>query len=77
MRKTQVPISSIKVSKTVYQLEGGIIEYARQIEQEGLESKFIGKNLCVRSSFGRTHHKRYHFAMSPMRKTHVTIIPIV
>lgn len=30
--------------KKVYQLEGGIIEYARQIEVEGLENKFKGKN---------------------------------
>lgn len=30
--------------KKVYQLEGGIIEYARQIEAEGLENKFKGKN---------------------------------
>ena len=30
--------------KKVYQLEGGIIEYARQIEDEGLENKFRGKN---------------------------------
>ena len=30
--------------KQVYQLEGGIIEYARQIEEEGLENKFLGKN---------------------------------
>ncbi len=30
--------------KQVYQLEGGIIEYARQIESEGLENKFRGKN---------------------------------
>ena len=28
----------------VYQLEGGIIEYARQVEAEGLENKFLGKN---------------------------------
>jgi len=28
----------------VYQLEGGIIEYARQVELEGLENKFKGKN---------------------------------
>ncbi len=28
----------------VYQLEGGIIEYARQVEQKGLENKFKGKN---------------------------------
>lgn len=30
--------------KNVFQLEGGIIEYARQVEQKGLENKFIGKN---------------------------------
>ena len=30
--------------KNVYQLEGGIIEYTRQIKEEGLENKFLGKN---------------------------------
>ena len=30
--------------KHVYQLEGGIIEYTRQVNQEGIENKFIGKN---------------------------------
>ena len=30
--------------KQVYQLEGGIIEYARQVKEKGLENKFIGKN---------------------------------
>lgn len=30
--------------KNVYQLEGGIIEYARQVKNQGLENKFIGKN---------------------------------
>ena len=30
--------------KNVYQLEGGIINYVRQIEAEGLENKFLGKN---------------------------------
>ncbi len=30
--------------KNVFQLEGGIIEYARQVYNEGLENKFIGKN---------------------------------
>ncbi|MBT8256397.1 MAG: rhodanese-related sulfurtransferase [Bacteroidia bacterium] len=28
----------------VYQLEGGIIEYARQVQNLGLENKFVGKN---------------------------------
>lgn len=30
--------------KNVYQLEGGIIEYTRQVQQEELENKFVGKN---------------------------------
>jgi len=30
--------------KNVYQLEGGIIEYVRQIKEENLENKFKGKN---------------------------------
>ncbi len=30
--------------KNVYQLEGGIIEYARQVREQNLENKFIGKN---------------------------------
>ena len=30
--------------KNVYQLEGGIIEYTRQVNENHLENKFIGKN---------------------------------
>lgn len=30
--------------KNVFQLEGGIINYVRQVEAEGIENKFIGKN---------------------------------
>jgi UPF0176 protein len=30
--------------KRVYQLEGGIIEYARQVKDKDLENKFFGKN---------------------------------
>jgi len=30
--------------KQVYQLEGGIIEYARQVKAKQLENKFLGKN---------------------------------
>ncbi|MFN8341525.1 MAG: rhodanese-related sulfurtransferase [Cyclobacteriaceae bacterium] len=30
--------------KEVYQLEGGIIEYARQVRSQGLENRFVGKN---------------------------------
>ena len=38
--------------KNVYQLEGGIIEYTRQIKAEGLESKFIGKNFVFDQRLG-------------------------
>lgn len=30
--------------KKVFQLEGGIIEYTRQVNAQGLENKFVGKN---------------------------------
>ncbi|MBL7471802.1 oxygen-dependent tRNA uridine(34) hydroxylase TrhO [Robertkochia sediminum] len=30
--------------KNVYQLEGGVINYFRQVKEQGLENKFIGKN---------------------------------
>jgi UPF0176 protein len=30
--------------KNVFQLEGGIIEYTRQVNSQGLENKFLGKN---------------------------------
>lgn len=30
--------------KNVYQLEGGIIEYTRQVNEKALDNKFIGKN---------------------------------
>ncbi|WP_010135463.1 oxygen-dependent tRNA uridine(34) hydroxylase TrhO [Ochrovirga pacifica] len=30
--------------KNVFQLEGGIIEYTRQVKEEGIENKFKGKN---------------------------------
>ena len=38
--------------KKVFQLEGGIINYAKQIEAEGLESKFIGKNFVFDNRLG-------------------------
>ena len=38
--------------KNVYQLEGGIIEYTRQVQAEGLESKFIGKNFVFDHRLG-------------------------
>lgn len=38
--------------KHVHQLEGGIIEYARQVEKEGLENKFIGKNFVFDERMG-------------------------
>lgn len=36
----------------VYQLDGGIIEYARQVEQKGLKNKFIGKNFVFDERLG-------------------------
>jgi len=36
----------------VYQLEGGIIEYTRQIKEEGIKSKFIGKNFVFDERLG-------------------------
>lgn len=38
--------------KNVFQLEGGIIQYAKQIKEEGLESKFIGKNFVFDHRLG-------------------------
>lgn len=38
--------------KNVYQLEGGIIEYARQVKEEDIESKFIGKNFVFDHRLG-------------------------
>src|SRR5690554_2747572 len=38
--------------KNVYQLEGGIIEYARQIKTEGLDSKFLGTNFVFDHRLG-------------------------
>ena len=38
--------------KNVYQLDGGIIEYARQVEQLGLTNKFIGKNFVFDERLG-------------------------
>lgn len=36
----------------VHQLEGGIIEYARQVEKQGLENKFKGKNFVFDERLG-------------------------
>ena len=38
--------------KNVFQLEGGIIEYTRQVKAENLESKFIGKNFVFDHRLG-------------------------
>ena len=38
--------------KNVFQLEGGIINYAKQIKDENLESKFIGKNFVFDHRLG-------------------------
>lgn len=38
--------------KNVFQLEGGIIEYARQVKEDGVESKFLGKNFVFDHRLG-------------------------
>ena len=38
--------------KNVFHLEGGIINYARQIKENGLDSKFIGKNFVFDERLG-------------------------
>lgn len=38
--------------KDVYQLDGGIIEYARQVEAQGLNNKFKGKNFVFDERLG-------------------------
>lgn len=38
--------------RNVYQLDGGIIEYARQVEKLGLPNKFIGKNFVFDERLG-------------------------
>ena len=38
--------------KDVYQLDGGIIEYSRQVEKNDLENKFVGKNFVFDERLG-------------------------
>lgn len=38
--------------KNVFQLNGGIIEYARQVNTQGLENKFVGKNFVFDERLG-------------------------
>ena len=38
--------------QNVFQLNGGIIEYARQVNEHGLENKFIGKNFVFDERLG-------------------------
>ncbi len=38
--------------KNVFHLEGGIINYAQQVKEKGLESKFIGKNFVFDERLG-------------------------
>ncbi|MEI6408386.1 MAG: rhodanese-related sulfurtransferase [Bacteroidota bacterium] len=38
--------------ENVFQLEGGIIEYARQVKAQGLENKFVGKNFVFDERLG-------------------------
>ena len=53
----------------VNQLHGGILEYARQIKTENLDSKFIGKNFVFDETSGRKCKWCGHFKMSSMRKS--------
>lgn len=38
--------------KNVFHLEGGIINYAQQVKQQGMESRFIGKNFVFDDRLG-------------------------
>jgi UPF0176 protein len=38
--------------KNVFHLEGGIIQYAQQVKEQGLESQFIGKNFVFDDRLG-------------------------
>jgi len=38
--------------KNVFQLDGGIIEYAKEVKEQGLENKFIGKNFVFDERLG-------------------------
>ena len=38
--------------KNVFQLDGGIIEYARQVKEQSLENKFMGKNFVFDERLG-------------------------
>jgi UPF0176 protein len=38
--------------RNVFQLDGGIIQYARQVKEQGLENKFIGKNFVFDERLG-------------------------
>lgn len=38
--------------QNVHQLEGGIIEYTRQVKEDGLENKFVGKNFVFDKRMG-------------------------
>jgi len=46
--------------ENVYQLEGGIIEYARQVEAQQLPNKFIGKNFVFDERIEERKEKRKH-----------------
>jgi UPF0176 protein len=38
--------------RNVFQLDGGIIKYAREVKEQGLENKFIGKNFVFDERLG-------------------------
>ena len=55
--------------KNVFQLEGGIIEYARQVESLGLENKFKGKNFVFDDRMGERISEDSHRPMPPVRRS--------
>ena len=70
-----VPTLSTKDLKCI-QLNGGIIEYARQVKAQGLENKFLGKNFVFDERLGERMERRLSL---PVTNTvsHVMTIPIV
>ena len=54
----------------VSMVDGGIIEYARQCEREGLEKKYNRQKLRFRRAAGRAHHRGRRQQVPPVRSAH-------
>ncbi len=63
--------------KNVFQLDGGIIEYARQVEQLGLKNKFIGKTLSSMIEWANEFLKISSPIVTNVESlaTHILIVP--